>query len=214
MRCVEMHVCPALPNPVTTAAFTTRFRSASSMALKTSPDATTRATVTLRLAQALLLAKKFDEAERTANEFLSLQGQPAGRVGEARFVLGRALMNRAKFEQARAAFEAVGADEANELGAKTRFMIAETYFHQKRYDPAVKEYLKVVVLGKDDGWRAAAGLQVGKCHESMNDLRAAAEDYRRVIDQFPAAPAALQAKERLQEIQLGARNSERNGVKE
>jgi len=184
------------------------------MALKTSPDATTRATVTLRLAQALLLAKKFDEAERTANEFLSLQGQPAGRVGEARFVLGRALMNRAKFEQARAAFEAVGADEANELGAKTRFMIAETYFHQKRYDPAVKEYLKVVVLGKDDGWRAAAGLQVGKCHESMNDLRAAAEDYRRVIDQFPAAPAALQAKERLQEIQLGARNSERNGVKE
>jgi TolA-binding protein len=57
-------------------------------------------------------------------------------------------------------------------------------------------------------------LQVGKCHEKLGDDAAAADDYRRAVEQFPSAPAAKQAKERLEQLRIGARKSDRNGVKE
>nr|UXE44371.1 cell division coordinator CpoB [uncultured bacterium] len=183
-------------------------------ALKEKAKGGLQATATLRLAQALLVAKKYDEAEKAADEFLAMGAQPAGRIAEAHFVRGRSLMVRAKFEAARMAFEKAAVEEGTELAAKARFMIGETFFHQKRYESAVKEYLKLAVLGGDDQWRAASVLQVGKCHENLGDFAAAADDYRRVVDQFPSAAAAKEARERLQHIQLGARQSERGGVKD
>jgi TolA-binding protein len=182
--------------------------------LKENKDPGVRATAMLRLAQALLLAKRYDEAERTADEFLGRAGQSPGRIAEAHFVRGRALMSRAKFADGRVAFEKAAVDDATEVAAKARFMIGETYFHQKKFDAAIKEYLKLALLGRDDEWRAAALLQVGKCHENLGDTAAAADNYRRVIDQYPAAPAAKAARERIQQVQIGARDSESNGVKE
>jgi cellulose synthase operon protein C len=184
------------------------------MALKESDDAAIRATATLRLAQAMILGRKFDDAERVANEFLHLEGQSDGRKAEAHFVRGRALMNRAKFSEARTALEKAAAQEGTELAAKARFMVGETYFHQQNYEAAMKEYLRLAVLGHDDEWRAAALLQVGKCHEKLGNDAAAADDYRRAVEQFPSAPAAKQAKERLEQLRIGARKSDRNGVKE
>jgi TolA-binding protein len=123
-------------------------------------------------------------------------------------------MSKAKFNDARQALEKAVADDDGELTSKARFMIGETYFHQKSYEAAKKEYLKVALLGKHDEWKAAALLQVGKCHEQLGDRAAAAEDYRRVVEAHGTTPAAKQAKERLEEIAAGARKSDGNRVKE
>jgi len=182
--------------------------------LKESANPEVRGTATLRLAQAQLSQRKYDEAEATAEEFLKTTGQSESRLREGHFVRGRALMSRAKFGEARQAFEKAVADDDGELASKARFMVGETYFHQKRYEAAKKEYLKVAVLGKHDEWKALALLQVGKCHEQLGDRAAAAEDYRRVVEGHSGTPAAKQAKERLEEIAAGARKSDGNRVKE
>lgn len=165
------------------------------------PDAEKyHATARLRVAQTLVLLKKSAEARRAAEEILADSAEPSV-AREARFALGRALVMQAKFDEARAAFESVIGDDRSEIAAKARFMIAETYFHQRRFEEALKDFLKVELLYPIPEWQSLALLEAGKCHEQMGQSGEAIVDYRKLLERFGESSSAPVAKERLSALE-------------
>ncbi|MFO0948639.1 MAG: tetratricopeptide repeat protein [Planctomycetota bacterium] len=154
------------------------------------------ATSRLRIAQALVLLKRSAEAETAAEELA--ESSPDNSIAkEANYTLGRALVLQAKFDDARAAFEKVAGEDRSEIAAKSRFMIAESFFHQRRFEEALKNFLKVELLYPLPQWQSLALLEAGKCHEQMGQPAEAIIDYRKLLERFPESSSASMAKERL-----------------
>ena len=157
------------------------------------------AKVPLRRAQILALQNKWDDAYEIAVEiekdFPDFQQQY-----EVDYLLGRCLANRADFDAARRAYNRV---IRSTPGAKTetatmaQWMIGETFFHQKNYQNAIREYLRLETLYAYPIWQAAALLQAGKCHELLGEPEPAATLYRRILKVYPQTTFADQAKHRL-----------------
>ena len=63
------------------------------------------------------------------------------------YARGRALQGLARFDEARAAYQAViDARKGGDLAARAQLMRGETFFHQKAYHEALREFLKVDIL--------------------------------------------------------------------
>ena len=157
------------------------------------------ATILLRRAQVLAQQNQWDEAQpiaaRIEADFPNFQQQY-----EVDYLLGRCLANRADFEGARQAYGNVihsAAGAKTETAAMAQWMIGETYFHQKNYQAAYHEYMKVDILYAYPTWQAVAVLQAGKCHELLGDAKQAADLYDRVLKVYPNTPFADQATQRL-----------------
>ena len=76
-------------------------------------------------------------------------------------------------------------------------MIGETYFHQKDYEPAVGDYLRVESLYAFPRWQAAALLQAAKCYELQGKRAEAERLYAQLIKDYPDTEYAAGATERL-----------------
>jgi len=157
------------------------------------------AVIHLRLAQALCHQKKWDEAYEIASkieaEYPSFEEQY-----EVDYVLGRCLSNRAEFELARKTYRKVirspqGAK--TETAAKAQLMIAESYYHQKNYQAALREYLALEILYGYPTWQAAALLQAAKCHEMLGEWKQAVDLYDRLLTVYPDTSFVEEATARL-----------------
>lgn len=163
-------------------------------------DKTIPAVARLRQAQALCSQKKWDEAYQIAS-LLAADYPGFEEQYEVDYVLGRCLANRAEFDKAREAYRRVIVSPG---GAKTKtaanaqLMIAETYFHQKNFETALREYLKVEILYAFPAEQAASLLQAGKCHEQLREWKQAAEVYARLVDRYADTAFAKEAATRLQ----------------
>ena len=78
-----------------------------------------------------------------------------------------------------------------------QWMIGETHFHQKSYELAIEEYLKVEILYDYPQWQAASLLQAGKCYEAIGRWQQAIDLYQRLIERFPHPEFVDDAKRRL-----------------
>lgn len=85
-----------------------------------------------------------------------------------------------------------------------QWMIGESYFHQKNYEAAVREYLKVEILYAYPTWQAGALLQAGKCHELLGEWKQASELYAKLLKSYPETPFAADASKLLQAAQTRA----------
>ncbi len=159
-----------------------------------------RAVVRLRQAQALGQQKKWKEAHAVASTieaaFPGFEEQY-----EADYLVGRCLASWSTpdFEGARAAYRKVirsPGGAKSETAAKAQLMIAETYFHEKDYAAALREYLRVEILYAYPEVQAAALLQAGKCHELLGETKQAAEVYARLASTWPDSPPAKEAVQR------------------
>ena len=124
-----------------------------------------RATARMRLAQLYAEASRWDDAMSIADTFAADHPGFAQQY-ELEYVRGRCFAARALFNEAREAYEKVirsSSGEKTETAAKAQLMIAETYFHQKRYADAYRAYMQVEVLYDYPELQAAALLQAGKC---------------------------------------------------
>lgn len=157
------------------------------------------AEIPLRRAQILALQNKWDDAYEIAVE-IEKDFPDFQRQHEVDYLLGRCLANRADFDAARRAYNRV---IGSTLGAKTetaamaQWMVGETFFHQKNYQNAIREYLRLETLYAYPTWQAAALLQAGKCHELLGEPEPAATLYRRILKVYPQTTFADQAKHRL-----------------
>jgi TolA-binding protein len=159
----------------------------------------------LRQAQALAHQKKWEEAYRIASK-MEEDFPGFAEQYEVDYVLGRCLANRAEFDKAREAYRRVirsPGGAKTKTAANAQLLTAETYFHQKNYESALREYLKVEMLYAFPAVQAAALLQAGKCYEALGEWKQAAEVYARVVKTYgettfakEAAPLLQAAKQR------------------
>ena len=157
------------------------------------------AMVPLRRAQVLAQGKKWSEAYAVASKIEENYPNFAQQY-EAHYLIGRCLHARADLRGARDAFQRVIRSpngEKTETAAMAQWMIGETFFHQKDYESALREYLRVEILYAFPTWQAGALLQAGKCYEKLGQWNKAAELYARLLKTYPSSPFAESASERL-----------------
>jgi TolA-binding protein len=161
------------------------------------------AMVPLRRAQVLAQAKNWDEAQEMAAG-ISRQWPDFAQQYEADYLIGRCLGAQASFNSARDAYRRVVESKSGaktETAAMAQWMIGETHFHQKNYDLARREYLKVDILYKYPRWQAAALLQAGKCSEQLGDATEAIRLYERLVEQYPDTEFTAECQQRLKAMQ-------------
>ncbi len=158
------------------------------------------AVIHLRLAQVWCHQKRWDEAYEVASTIAADYPRFEEQY-EVDYVLGRCLSNRGEFEPARETYRRViqsRQGEKTETAAKAQLMIAESYYHQKNYQQALREYLALEILYDYPTWQAAAVFQAAKCHEMLGEWKQAAEEYARLLADYPNTSFLEDAKERLQ----------------
>jgi TolA-binding protein len=121
-------------------------------------------------------------------------------VAEVDYDRGRALQQLARFDEARAAYQAViDARKGGDLAARAQLMRGECYFWQKNYKEALLEYFRVAKLYDAPTWQAAALLEAGKVYERLDQWAVAAETYQELLTNFPSSdPSAVAARSRLE----------------
>ncbi len=77
-------------------------------------------------------------------------------------------------------------------------MIAESYYHQKDYKTALREYLALEILYDYPTWQAAAVFQAAQCYEMLGQWKQATDQYVRLLRTYPGTTFTRQAAERLQ----------------
>ncbi len=157
------------------------------------------AMISLRRAQALAQQNQWSEAQTIATKIAAAFPNFEQQY-EVDYLLGRCLANDADFEGARQAYNKViqstnGAK--TETAAMAQWMIGESFFHQKNYRAALREYSRLEILYAFPTWQAGALLQAGKCHELLGEHQEAADCYRRIVKNYAKTAFADQAKQLL-----------------
>jgi TolA-binding protein len=161
--------------------------------------------VPLRRAQCLAQQKRWPEALRLAQSVAKRYPQ-FPQLYDADYLCGRALGSLARFDEAREAYNRVlsaPAAQGTETAAMAQWMIGESYFHQKRYTPAVEAYQRCLADHAFPRWQAAALLQAGKCRLLQGDSEAARRDLARVVSDFADQPLVAEARSRLASLEPG-----------
>ena len=104
------------------------------------------------------------------------------------------------YDGARAAYQKVihsPAGGKTEVAAMAQWMIGESYFNQKDYATALRDYLRVEVVYSYPRWQAAALLQAAKCYQQLGQQQEAAELYAKVLQSYPQTEFVAEASQRL-----------------
>jgi TolA-binding protein len=161
------------------------------------------AMIPLRRAQALALQDRWGEAHAIASQIASAFPNFEQQY-EVDYLLGRCLANQADFEGARQAYQRVirsSAGAKTETAAMAQWMIGETFFHQKNYETALREYSRLEILYAFPTWQAGALLQAGKCRERLGEDKEAATLYQRLLKTYPKTTFAVEAARRLKGLE-------------
>lgn len=157
------------------------------------------AMVPLRRAQVLAQLNKWSEAYVIVSK-IEAEHPNFEQQFEADYLIGRCLAGQADFQGARDAYLRVirsPAGAKTETAAMAQWMIGETYFHQKNYEAALREYLKVEILYAYPIWQAAGLLQAGKCRDLLGESQEADKLYARLMKDYPGTRWAAEAGRRL-----------------
>jgi TolA-binding protein len=129
--------------------------------------------------------KSYEELIRQFPKFKLLQ--------EARYGLGWALQNQNKLAEAKAVYEKVTKATSTETAAKSRFMIGECAFRQKKHKEAVEHFLEAALAYPYPEWRALAYYEAGRCFIALKDRPKALDALRTVVKKFPKHARAKDA---------------------
>lgn len=165
-----------------------------------------RGMIPLRRAQILAQQKKWPEAIELAST-IAKDHPDFVQQYEADYLIGRALAAEGKFDDARAYYTKVTQSRhggKTETAAMAQWMIGESYFHQKNYAAAVKEYLRVEILYAYPKWQAAALIQAGKAYESDGQWQEAVKLYTQVLRKYGQTEHAAEASTRLRVVEQRA----------
>jgi TolA-binding protein len=150
-------------------------------------DPALAAAVKLRLCQLACQEKNWDEAYRIAFEIKDQFPDFRDRY-EVDYVIGRCRSADGDFLAAREAYQRVidsAEGRKTETAAKAQLMIAESYYHQKDYQEALRAYLRLEILYAYPELQAAALLQAGKCRELLGEGTGAVKLYDKLLKEYP-----------------------------
>jgi TolA-binding protein len=129
--------------------------------------------------------KCFEDLVRQFPDFPLLQ--------EARYGLAWALQNQDKLDEARAVYEQVTKATGTETAAKSRFMIGECAFRQKKYQEAVEHFLEAALAYPYEEWQALGHFEAGRCFIALKDTPKALDALETVVKKFPKHARAKDA---------------------
>jgi cellulose synthase operon protein C len=151
------------------------------------------------LAEASVRLKNYDRVDALAKELASVEGAEPFRY-QMWEVHGRSLKNRAKFAEAREAYQAAIDDkhgQKTETAAKCQFYLGEISLLRENYDAALEEFLKVYLLYNFPKWQAPALYQAGQCDEKLSHVDKALTSYEDLLRDFPDSEFAPLAQKRI-----------------
>lgn len=170
----------------------------------------------MRLAQIFAHQDNWEAAYHKALEIENRYPNFA-QVHELDYLMGRCLARQGEFQKARAAYTKViqsPTASQGETAAMAQWMIGETFFHQKNYDAAVRAYAQVATNYEAfPKWKAAALLQIGKCHEIQENWEKATQYYTEVRTEFENSPFAPEAETRLSVVRQRTLQAQREGTR-
>lgn len=143
--------------------------------------------------------KQYPEALATLTSLRANQPKTLAAY-QADEVMGRVYKQQAAFDDARQALERVVSHplaRGTETAAKAQFLIGETYFLQENWPAAFLAYQKVYAAHRHPAWQAPALLQSAKCDEQRGKVAEAKRTYQQLINEFPASPHVVDARQRL-----------------
>ncbi len=167
--------------------------------LRSGPAPSWRARVDLRRAQIAAHRQEWNAALKAVQQYKQDYGAES-EADEIAYLEGRCRLGQGQFQEARQAWERAieQAEPArNETAAMSQWMIGESYFMQRRYDDAIRAYLRVEALYGYRKWQAAGLLQAGKCYEMKGQWDDAIGLYRQLLDTYPETPHRDEADRRL-----------------
>jgi TolA-binding protein len=121
-------------------------------------------------------------------------------IQEARYGLGWALQNQNKLDEARAVYEKVTKATSTETAAKSRFMIGECAFRQKKYQEAVDHFLEAALAYPYAEWQALGHYEAGRCFIALKDTPNALDALGTVVKKFPKHARAKDAAKLIAEL--------------
>jgi len=155
-------------------------------------------TARLRRVQGLVLLERWADALAAADALKAEVPRDYAPMAEVDYARGRSLQGLARFAEAREIYQTViAARKGGDLAARAQLMRGETYFHEKEYAAAGREFLKVDILYNAPKWQAMALLEAGKVYELLDKWADAAEIYKKLQARFPDDPNAAEAARRL-----------------
>ncbi|RIK77583.1 MAG: hypothetical protein DCC68_17025 [Planctomycetota bacterium] len=169
-----------------------------------------RGMIPLRRAQVLAQQKKWSDAIALAAT-IEKDFPDFAQQYEADYLIGRCLAAEGKFDEARGYYAKVTQSRhggKTETAAMAQWMIGESYFHQKDFAAAVKEYLRVEILYAYPKWQAAALVQAGKAYESDGQWQEAVKLYSQVLRKYGQTEYAAEAATRLRVVEQRARSGD------
>lgn len=121
-------------------------------------------------------------------------------MAELDYARGRCLQMRARFDEARLAFNAaIAAAPRSDLAARSQWMRGETYLHQKNYNEALREFHKTDLSYRSPEWRALALLEAGKVYGLLGRWTDAVDVFEKSAKEFPKDEHAAEVLRRLDE---------------
>jgi TolA-binding protein len=129
---------------------------------------------------------KWADAERHYQEVVTRFGDPKqfAQAVEARYGLAFAQQNQREFDEARKQHAEVIAATDTETAAKSRFMLGEIDFAEKKYDSALEHYLEAALGYPYDEWRAQGHYQAGRCLIQLGQPEKARTELEFVIQKY------------------------------
>jgi len=118
-------------------------------------------------------------------------------------IVGQALLRKAKFDEARQAFQRVldNADaKLTETAARAQYGIAQSYFLQEKWQEAWDAAFRAYSIYDLPEVQAPSLLMAARCDEALGNTDAAREFYNSVVKEFPETDFAAEAAKRLAEM--------------
>lgn len=133
---------------------------------------------------------------------------------QAAFGVAWADENASRYKEAIEGYQAIVDRHEGVTAARAQFQIGECLFAQRRYDEALREFLKVDILFAAPEWSAAALVEAGRVLEALRRPSEARAQFEAVIQRFPESEWATLARERLRVLTSAAANSRETTRKE
>ncbi|HEX5773023.1 MAG TPA: tol-pal system protein YbgF [Geomobilimonas sp.] len=88
----------------------------------------------------------------------------------------------------------------HDLAANVHYWRGETYYSEKNYDQAILEFQEVIKNFPEKEKVPAAMLKQAMAFKELGDVKSARYVFKKLVDDFPLADEAKQAKEKLKEL--------------
>jgi TolA-binding protein len=128
--------------------------------------------------------KQWPESQKTYAALIE-QFPNFEQVQEARYGVAWALQNQEKLDNARTIYEQITKAVNTETAAKSRFMIGEIAFRQKKHREAVEHFLEVALGYPYEEWQALSYYEAGRCFIQLKEPRKAIETLETLVKKFP-----------------------------